>query len=169
MSTRSTASIRRARSADCGALSRVFDAAWREAYRGIIPGIALERLISQRDGAWWGRAVERRRPIAVLETGGEVVGYAAYGRARSGVLRCEGEIDEIYLTPEYQGIGLGGRLFRAVRNDLSDHGLARTGVWSLEDNERAGAFYAGLGGVPGPRSLDRIAGTPLPKIAYLFG
>lgn len=168
MSTRSTTSIRRARDSDAGALSQVFDASWREAYRGIIPGVALERLISQRDGDWWRRALKRGRPIAVVETGGEVVGYSAYGRARSTSLRCEGEVDEIYLVPEYQGLGLGTRLFRAVRNDLSDHGLVRVGVWSLEDNERAGAFYAGLGGVPGPRTLDRVAGVPLDKIGFVF-
>lgn len=168
MSTRTT-SIRRARSADAGALSAVFDAAWREAYRGIIPGVALERLIHQRDGAWWRAMLRRARPVAVVETAETVVGYAAYGRARSRSLAADGEIDELYLAPEYQGLGLGRRLFRAVRNDLSDHGLARIGVWSLEDNERAAAFYEGLGGRPGPRALDRHAGVPLPKVAYLFG
>ena len=168
MSTRTT-SIRRAREADIGGLSRVFDAAWREAYRGIIPGVALERLIATRDRAWWRGALRRGRPIAVVETGELVVGYAAYGRTRSRSLGTEAEIDELYLLPEYQGVGLGRRLFRAVRNDLADHGLTRLGVWSLEDNARASAFYEGLGGVAGPRVLDRVAGLPLPKVGYLFG
>ncbi|WP_457104160.1 N-acetyltransferase family protein [Methylobacterium sp. P5_C11] len=168
MSTRTT-SIRRAREADLGGLSKVFDASWREAYRGIIPGVALERLIATRDRAWWQGALRRGRPIAVVETGDLVVGYAAYGRTRSRALGTEAEIDELYLQPEYQGVGLGRRLFRAVRNDLADHGLARLGVWTLEDNDRAGAFYAGLGGLAGPRALDRAAGVPLPKVGYLFG
>ncbi|WCS23315.1 GNAT family N-acetyltransferase [Methylobacterium sp. NMS14P] len=168
MSTRTT-SIRRAREADLGGLSKVFDASWREAYRGIIPGVALERLISTRDRAWWRGALRRGRPIAVVETGDLVVGYAAYGRTRSRSLGTEAEIDELYLLPEYQGVGLGRRLFRAVRNDLADHGLARLGVWSLEDNARASAFYEGLGGVAGPRVLDRVAGLPLPKVGFLFG
>jgi GNAT superfamily N-acetyltransferase len=168
MSTRTT-SIRRARNADVGALSAVFDAAWREAYRGIIPGVALERLIAQRDGAWWRAALKRGRPIAVVETADTVVGYAGYGRARSRSLGVEGEVDELYLRPEYQGVGLGRRLFLAVRNDLADHGLARVGAWTLEDNARAADFYAGLGGRPGPRALDRLAGVPLPKVGYLFG
>ena len=168
MSTRTT-SIRRAREADIGGLSKVFDAAWREAYRGIIPGVALERLIADRDRAWWRGALRRGRPVAVVETGDLLVGYASYGRTRSRALGTEAEIDELYLLPEYQGIGLGRRLFRAVRNDLVDHGLPRLGVWSLEDNDRAGAFYEGLGGRPGPRALDRLAGIPLPKVGYIFG
>ncbi|MCJ2132624.1 GNAT family N-acetyltransferase [Methylobacterium sp. J-026] len=168
MSTRTT-SIRRAREADLGDLSKVFDASWREAYRGIIPGVALERLIADRDRAWWRGALRRGRPIAVVETADRVVGYAAYGRTRSRSLGTEAEIDELYLLPEYQGVGLGRRLFRAVRNDLGDHGLTRLGVWSLEDNARAGAFYEGLGGRPGPRVLDRMAGIALPKVGFLFG
>lgn len=168
MSTRTT-SIRRARERDIGGLSRVFDAAWREAYRGIIPGVALERMIAQRDGAWWRGALRRGRPIAVLDSGDAVVGYAAYGRVRSRDLGTAGEIDELYLLPEYQGLGLGRRLFRAVRNDLADHSLTRIGAWALEENGRAGAFYAALGGRAGPRVLDRVAGVPLPKIGYIFG
>jgi GNAT superfamily N-acetyltransferase len=104
-----------------------------------------------------------------VETVDRIVGYAAYGRTRSRALGTEAEIDELYLLPEYQGVGLGRRLFRAVRNDLADFGLTQLGVWSLEDNERAGAFYEGLGGKPGPRVLDRVAGVPLPKIGFLFG
>ncbi|PJI53139.1 GNAT family N-acetyltransferase, partial [Methylobacterium radiotolerans] len=116
-----------------------------------------------------GAPLRPRAPIAVVETGELVVGYAAYGRTRSRSLGTEAEIDELYLLPEYQGVGLGRRLFRAVRNDLADHGLTRLGVWSLEDNARASAFYEGLGGVAGPRVLDRVAGLPLPKVGYLFG
>lgn len=123
-------------------------------------------MISTRDRAWWQSALRRGRPIAVVETGELVVGYAAYGRTRSRALGTEAEIDELYLLPEYQGVGLGRRLFRAVRNDLADHGLTRLGVWSLEDNVRAGAFYEGLGGVAGPRALDRVAGIPLPKVGF---
>ena len=42
MSTNTTISIRRAKPGDLTMLAAVFDAAWREAYQGIIPGVALE-------------------------------------------------------------------------------------------------------------------------------
>lgn len=168
MSTRTT-SIRRARDRDVAGLSRVFDAAWREAYRGIIPGVALEKMIAQRDGAWWRRALRRGRPLAVVDIAETVVGYASYGRSRGDRLGVEGEVDELYLMPEYQGLGLGRRLFRAVRNDLSDHSLPRVGAWSLEENGRACAFYEGLGGKSGPRVVESFATVPLRKIGYRFG
>ncbi|MCJ2036543.1 GNAT family N-acetyltransferase [Methylobacterium sp. J-068] len=165
----STISLRRARPADADRIADLFDETWREAYRGIIPGVALERMISQRSSQWWLGAAQRNRPLVVVDTGEAVVGYAVYGPARGRLLRAAGEIDELYIRPDHQGLGLGRRLFRAIRNDLADHGLADAGVWALEENARALSFYAGLGGVEAARSVDRIAGAVLPKIGFRFG
>ncbi|KQP50446.1 GCN5 family acetyltransferase [Methylobacterium sp. Leaf399] len=168
MST-STISIRRARTEDADRLSDVFDETWREAYRGIIPGICLEQMIARRGPAWWCAAARRGRPLVVVEAADTIVGYASYGRTRGSILRTAGEVDEIYITPAYQGLGLGRRLFRAIRNDLADRGMGRVGVWSLADNERALAFYVGQGGIVVGQSVERLAGALLPKVGYRFG
>jgi len=164
----STTSIRRARPADADRLADLFDETWREAYRGIIPGVALERMISQRSSQWWLGATQRSRPLVVVEQEGSIVGYAIYGPARGRMLQAPGEIDELYIRPTYQGLGLGRRLFRAVCNDLGDHGLTRVGVWALEGNERACTFYAGLGGTAIGQAVDRMAGTVLSKVGFRF-
>lgn len=161
-------SIRRVRSEDAAALSGVFDAAWREAYQGIIPGIALERMMARRGPRWWLSTVGRGRPMVVLDVGETVAGYVSYGRCRDRSLPAEGEIDELYLAPEYQGVGFGKRLFKAVRNDMHDRGIKRIAVWVLAENDRARAFYAGLGGTVVAETMDRVAGSDLTKVAYLF-
>ncbi|AWI88874.1 GNAT family N-acetyltransferase [Methylobacterium sp. DM1] len=165
--TTNTVSLRRARPADAAGLSAVFDAAWREAYQGIIPGVALERFLARRGPETW-RGMIGGRGLVVVAFGEQVAGYAAYGRARDGSLRADGEIAELYIAPEFQGLGLGTRLFRAVRNDLIDRGLTRIGVWALADNPRACRFYASLGGVAGPEAVEHLSGIGLPKIGYLF-
>ena len=162
-------SIRRAKPDDAAALSGVFDAAWREAYQGIIPAIALARMLARRGPRWWSSAIRRGRPIVVLEIGDALAGYASYGRCRDRSLPAGGEVDELYLAPEYQGLGFGARLFRAVRNDLADHGARQVAVWSLAENTRARAFYEGLGGRVIAQSTDRVAGASLARVAYLFG
>ncbi len=149
-------------------LSRVFDAAWREAYQGIIPGVALDRMLSRRGPGWWRSTIGRGRPLVVLDIGETVVGYVSYGRCRDRALDAEGEIDEIYLDPAYQGLGYGTRLFRAVRNDLADRDVPRVAVWSLTENARARSFYERLGGRVIAEATDRIAGVALPKVAYRF-
>ena len=161
-------SIRRAKAEDAPALSRVFDAAWREAYQGIIPGVALEKMLSRRGPRWWRSTIGRGRPLAVLDIGQGIAGYVSYGRCRDRSLPGDGEIDELYLAPAYQGVGFGKRLFKAVRNDLSDRDIKRIIVWSLADNERACAFYQGMGGKRVKETSERIGGANLGKVAYLF-
>jgi ribosomal protein S18 acetylase RimI-like enzyme len=161
-------SIRRARSEDAAALSGVFEAAWREAYSGIIPGVALERMLARRGPRWWLSTIGRGRPLVVLDFAETIAGYVSYGRCRDRSLPADGEIDELYLAPEYQGLGFGRRLFKAVRNDLSDRGAKRLAVWALADNERACAFYERLGGRKIAETNERIANTALAKVAYLF-
>ncbi len=162
-------SIRRAKTEDAAALSNVFDSAWREAYQGIIPAVALERMIARRGPRWWLSTIGRGRPLVVLDVAEVVAGYVSYGRCRDRSLPAEGEIDEFYLAPEYQGLGFGKRLFRAVRNDLQDREAKRILVWSLSDNERACEFYQHLGGRRIAETTERIGGANLGKTAFLFG
>ncbi|HEY7384367.1 MAG TPA: GNAT family N-acetyltransferase [Beijerinckiaceae bacterium] len=161
-------SIRRAKSEDAAALSGVFDAAWREAYQGIIPALALERMMARRGPRWWLSTIGRGRPLVVLDVGETIAGYVSYGRCRDRSLPADGEVDELYLAPEYQGLGFGTRMFKAVRNDLSDREIKRVMVWALSDNQRACAFYQRLGGKLIAETTERIGGAQLSKVAYLF-
>src|SRR4029453_4029558 len=105
--------IRPARQSDAASLADVYAVAWREAYSGIIPALTLERMIVRRSAGWW-RDVLGRRSTLFLDAGGARAGYSSFasmhGRARPGTA----EVQELYLRPEYQGIGLGVRLFASV-------------------------------------------------------
>lgn len=50
--------------------------------------------------------------MLVVEVAGVVAGYATLGLSRARGLPHDGEIYELYLRPEYQGIGLGSLLLR---------------------------------------------------------
>jgi ribosomal protein S18 acetylase RimI-like enzyme len=163
-----TISVRRARTEDAAALSGVFDAAWREAYQGILPALSLERMIGRRGPKWWLSTIGRGRPLVVLDIGEAIAGYVAYGRCRDRSLPADGEIDELYLAPEYQGLGFGKRLFRAVRNDLDDRGAKRVAVWCLAENERACAFYRRLGGRMIAETTEQFSGAAKVKTCFLF-
>ena len=71
------------------------DEAWRTAYRGIIPGPELDKLINRRGEAWWGGAIRKGSRISVLMFGDTVAGYANYGRNRARSLAYDGEIYEL--------------------------------------------------------------------------
>src|ERR1700723_1939482 len=138
--------IRRAKPYDAEAVADAHDEAWRPAYQGIIPGAELERLINRRGPAWWESAIRKGSRISLLAFGDTIAGYANYGRNRARSLQYEGEIYELYLRPEFQGLGFGRRLFMAARRDLVQSQMKSMVVWALSDNEPAVGFYQALGG-----------------------
>jgi ribosomal protein S18 acetylase RimI-like enzyme len=146
--------IRRAKASDAAAVAEAHDEAWRTAYQGIIPGAELRRLI--RKGS----------RIALLQFGDKIAGYANYGRNRARSLYYDGEIYELYLRPEYQGLGFGRRLFTAARRDLAQSALKSLIVWALSENENAVEFYRALGGKPVARSSEKFGARVLDKVAF---
>ena len=160
--------IRRAKPADAEAVAATHDQAWRAAYQGIIPGAELEKLINRRGPDWWDSAIRKGSRISLLQFGEHVAGYSNYGRNRARSLSYDGEVYELYLRPEYQGLGFGRRLFTAARRDLLQSGLKTLVVWALSDNEPAVDFYRALGGRAVARSSERFGGKMLDKVAYAW-
>jgi ribosomal protein S18 acetylase RimI-like enzyme len=160
--------VRRAKASDAVAVAETHDAAWRTAYQGIIPGVELDKLIQRRGPDWWDSAIRKGSRIAVLAFGDKIAGYANYGRNRARSLYYDGEIYELYLRPEHQGLGFGRRLFTAARRDLAQSGLKSMVVWALSDNEPATGFYRALGGKAVARSSERFGDKSLDKVAYAW-
>src|SRR5271166_4081078 len=100
---------------DASAIADIYDAAWRSTYQGLIPHLHLERMIARRGPLWWQRQIERGSQITLLLFEGVPQGYAAWGEARGPWPWPAGEIFELYISPVFQGVGLGTRLFAAVR------------------------------------------------------
>ncbi|MCC6984189.1 MAG: GNAT family N-acetyltransferase [Bauldia sp.] len=160
--------VRRAVAKDAKAITQVHDTAWKNAYAGLIPAKELNQMIARRGPAWWQRAIKRGAAVLVIEVGGLVVGYASYGPNRVRDLAQKGEVYEIYITPEYQGVGLGTQLFLAARRELLRGGFPSLVVWALADNEGACRFYENAGGRRAARALERFGSKTLPKVAFVW-
>ena len=163
-----TIDIRRAEPRDAGAIADVHHIAWQGAYAGIIPYKALNTMINRRGTQWWANAIRRAASVLVIEIGGEIAGYATLGRNRARDLPQQGEIYELYLKPEYQGIGLGQRLFDKARQKLAAHGLSGLVVWALEDNAGAVSFYERAGGRDVAEGVEVFDHKALRKIAFVW-
>ncbi len=159
--------VRQARASDAPELAEVYAVAWREAYSGIIPALTLERMIARRGAAWW-RDVMKRRAILVLEVGGSVAGYTTFAPAPARAQPGAAEIQELYLRPEYQGIGLGVRLFSAALKRIKGRGYGRVLVRALAENDRANGFYQRHGGAMVAKSEENLGGRALPCFWYEF-
>jgi len=160
--------IRHATAHDAPALAAVREEAWRATYQGLIPHVTLQRMIASHTPGWWEKLLRMGASVMLLDFEGQTQGYATFGRSRHGPPAHEGEIYELYLTPVYQGAGLGRRLFDASRRELGRRNLQGLVVWSLRDNAQACAFYEAMGGRPGGTAIERLGGARLERVAYIW-
>ncbi len=124
------------------AIAETHDEAWRGAYQGIIPGTELDKLISRRGPDWWDSAIRKGSRIALMQFGDNIAGYANYGRNRARSLYYDAEIYELYLRPEFQGLGFGRRLFSSARKDMAQSGLKSMVVWALVRQRSGGRILS---------------------------
>jgi ribosomal protein S18 acetylase RimI-like enzyme len=157
--------VRRSKPADAAELADVFADSWRQAYTGIIPHASLEAIVLRRGRDWWNRATRSADGPIVLTFADKPAGYATFGAARhNGPLK--GEIYELYLSPNYQGLGFGEYLFEASRAALDERALRGLIVWALADNQQAQSFYWSRGGRPVAKTVERMGRKSLEKIAF---
>ena len=147
--------VRPAKAADAGAVATTHDDAWRAAYQGIIPGAELAKLINRRGPQWWTSRSERAAASACgVRREDRGLRQLRPNRARS--LHFEGEIYELDLRPEFQGLGFGRLCSPPLKRDLGQSGLKSMVVWALSDNDPPPNFIAPSAAAwwPAPRSAS---------------
>lgn len=166
LSSNPIARVRKGRPSDAEVLATVFADSWYHTYRGIIPDPYLKRIADRRCAQWWRQAVRSKRKIASLDVGDALVGYAIYGSSRHTTKRGgrRGEIFELYLLPDHQGLGFGEYLFECCRNRLDTGNHDGLVTWALEDNTRAIDFYWRRGGRPFKEVSEVIGGRKLTRV-----
>lgn len=167
LSFRDHVRTRRAGAPDAAALAELFRDTWRNAYQGILPQAHLDRLVGRRDIKWWTTVIEREESLLVLEVAGKVAGYVTFGKSRArGAYK--GEIYELYMSPAYQGLGLGEHLFEAARSELDQRSLRGLVVWALVENQMACHFYWRRGGRPVASVWELFGLKRLEKVAFVW-
>lgn len=161
--------IRHPRTADAAGLAAVFDAAWAQAYRGIIPDVDLRRIAARRGEAYWSHVADSAaRQVLVLSVDGAARGYASFGGNRNQRMPAQGEVYELYVDPVCQGLGFGRALFDAARRRLCARRHRGLVVWALAGNERADAFYRRAGGHVAAEDRIYFLSRNYRRIAYLW-
>jgi len=160
--------IRPALLGDVDAIAAAHVAAWREAYRGLLPDAVLAELSVPGRAQQWRQTLARGISVVFVADGkeGDVVGFVSGGPRRSGGLRGEAEIYALYVRAELQHRGLGRGLMRAAAAALAGRGFKSLGLWVLRGNAAGRAFYERLGGTLGGERQDKEAGHPIDEIAY---
>jgi GNAT superfamily N-acetyltransferase len=163
-----TIDIRKAEPEDARAISEAHRISWSQAYNGLIPHIPLMQMIDRRGEKWWRRAATGPATLLVADVQGVIAGYATIGLNRAAGLGQRGEIYELYMRPEYQGIGLGTALFKASKELLSSLGYKGLVAWCLEDSDLAVQFFHSHGGKDALEGMEDFGGSQLKKFGFLW-
>ncbi|MEO7027112.1 MAG: GNAT family N-acetyltransferase, partial [Caulobacteraceae bacterium] len=128
---------------DADGLARVHVQAWRETYQGLLPDAYLDRMSLPLHAGRFRAQLAAARPrevVLTVESAAGLIGYCA-GETGEGAA----EVFTLYLLRRSQGRGLGRRLLTAWARAAVGGGARRLGLWVLEGNLRARAFYRHLG------------------------
>ena len=179
VSTREEIAYREATAADCHAVAVVNVRSWRESFRGVVPQAHLDGMSYEKRAAAFAERFEQREraragatgadfyQMFVAELGGRAaVGYVDFGPARETRFGpFASELYSIYVLPEQQRRGVGGRLFRLTADALLARGRRSLYLQTLEASPYR-HFYERLGGRPVGRATLQIGGVDFVELAY---
>ena len=163
--------IRRAELSDAPGIAAVHVAAWKSAYRGLLPDDALDRLsVDDSERRWRERVAKPWGHIFVAEQEGRIVGFAACGSSQDeGIGRGKvGEIYVIYVHPQEWRRGYGAALVGETLGRLREDGFEEVILWVLRGNQQAIGFYeaAGFAADGASRLKRRADGLEMPIVRY---
>ncbi len=164
--------IRPAEIADAQALGEVHVRVWNETYRGIMPDGLLDRMDATERGKAWAERMptfrQNRQALMVAEDDGAIMAFAGCGPRRKDNLPSDGEIYMINIVRSAKRRHTGTKLMLAMADALAADGFESAGLWVLEKNMPARAFYERLGGTPGIVSEETHDGVRLADLAILW-
>ncbi len=161
--------LRPAAPADARAIARIHVETWRTTYPGMLPDKALIDMTVDNKARSWRHALAQpgaAGAILLAEMPGDgAIGFASAGNNRHANLPFAGEVQTLYVLPDWQNQGIGRQLLNGCFAALRGRGLASAVVWVLADNP-ARFFYERMGGRRAGERDETLWGTSLHEIAY---
>jgi GNAT superfamily N-acetyltransferase len=154
--------IRTALPADVEGMARVFLACWRRSYADVLPSAVIALYDEANATALWTRVLTSDvlgRVGLVAELDGRIVGAARVGPDPDEP--TSGHLFSLYVDPDIQGGGVGGRLLGAATERIRALGVTQATLWVFAANGAARGFYARHGWVPdGGERVEPEYGEP---------
>jgi ribosomal protein S18 acetylase RimI-like enzyme len=145
--------IRRAEAQDFPVIRAIYRAAWTDAYGGIVPPAAIERVTALSDEAMTAILATERPGLFVAEAAGDIVGW----------VRLDGKlVKSLHVDPARQGMGVGRQLLEHGAGLIGDAAF----LVCLSENHKARAFYRRRGWREDGDTVEPIDGVSYPAIRY---
>ncbi len=144
--------LRKANLADAEAIAAIRIEAWRTTYRGMIPDTYLDNMQMEENVLQWRTilqalpAKEESLRVYVAISDDEVIGFVSVFKLPESKLGKDGEINAIYIRPQWQRCGIGKRMMHKAARSLQEMGCHGCVIWVIDGNSPARNFYEELGG-----------------------
>jgi len=140
--------IRLAKKTDCLELAKLKKKVWETTYRGIYPDEKIDNFDLTENSEKFKAIIKNPNiKLFVVEDGGSVVGYMDCGNLFKPYKNYKQEIGLLYILEEYQGKGLGRKLFEKGFNEIKNNGYNEFIVSCNKYNIQAQEFYKRMGGI----------------------
>src|SRR5262245_9574089 len=154
--------VRLALPAEAGPIGAVQVAAWRAAYRDLLPAEVLDQLDAEQFAQRWRKALlspgQARNRVLVALDHERVVGFAATTAADDPDAdpAADALVAEFRVHPDETRAGHGSRLLHAVADTLTADGFDRATIWLNATDDPLREFLTAAGWAPdgAHRELD---------------
>ncbi|WNF22201.1 GNAT family N-acetyltransferase [Mesobacillus jeotgali] len=163
--------IRKATKDDACGIAKVHVISWQETYQGLVRQEYLDSLKVEDRKPLWEKGLllnaETSPVFVAVNPEGEIIGFASFGKERTGKFDADGELYAIYILKEYQRGKLGLRLLQAGLEEMQKLHYQSMLVWVLADNESR-KFYKSLKPKKAGEEVVKIAGKEYLEFAYIW-
>lgn len=161
--------IRIATEKDCRDLSILKRAVWETTYRGIYPDKKLDSYdIDLNENKFKSIVEKQAQKLFIVLENSRIVGYMSCGEILRPFDKYTHDIGLLYLLKDYQGKGLGSRLFNLAKDELQSQGITEFIVSCNKYNLSAQQFYTKMGGKIIKTDEDNDKDKSMPQVKFLF-
>jgi len=139
--------IRLAKLTDCGELSILKRQVWETTYRGIYPDEKLDNYDYKQNEEKFVNIINNKNvEFYIVEVNNRIIGYMSCGMPIRSFSNYNYEIGLLYLLKEYQGYGIGKKLFLLGYSRIKEKGVNEFFISCNKYNYNAQKFYEKMGG-----------------------
>jgi len=162
--------VRDARPEDARTVAEIHIAAWRAAYRELMPADYLASLSVNERADMWTRSIIRGGPskLAIAEVDGALAGFCSFGPTRDELPDDFAEIYAINVAPERWRLGAGRALCEHALRQAALREHKTMSLWVVKGNDPARRFYERLGYRPdgAERANSQLVPIPFDEVRY---
>jgi len=132
---------------DCHEIAKLKGKVWNTTYRGIYSDNTLDNYNIEKNEQTFKSIINNPKMSLIVAVNQEnIIGFISCGEPYRPYLHYKQDIGLFYILKEYQGLGIGKKLFSIAKNQIISDGYSEFFVSVNKYNKNAINFYIAMGG-----------------------